>query len=79
MTDELQRPTAEKIKRLFELLPPLNEDLDAATARNILERAGVDRVAFSRRLKSRLERRANEMRASGKDVPADLLRVIDVL
>jgi hypothetical protein len=79
MTDERQRPTAEQIKGLFEEFLPLDQDLDPATARIILERAGVDRVAFSQRLKSRLERRTKEIRASGKKVPAGLLRVIDVL
>jgi hypothetical protein len=79
MTDEPQTLTAEQLKRLFDQILPPDEEMDHDTAILFLERAGVDRVAFSKRLKSRLERRANELRSSGKSVPPDLLNVIAVL
>jgi hypothetical protein len=47
MKDEPQTLTAEQLKRVFDQILPPGEEMDHDTAILFLQRAGVDRKAFS--------------------------------
>jgi len=69
-------PTDEQIDKFFDALLPPNEEIDSATASIILERQGFDRPRLAAALKSRLQQRVERLRATGEEVPAELLKLL---
>lgn len=72
-------PTHAQLERLIERLLPPDEEMDEVSAAIILEREGVDRSKLADELKGRVERRVEELRAQGEDVPQALLEVVAML
>jgi len=77
--DDVTVPTEKQLDKLFESLLPPNEEMDQMTASIILESGGVDRQWLATALRSRLERRVEQMQARGETVPPNLLKVIAAL
>lgn len=72
-------PTHAQLEKLIERLLPPDEEMDEVSASIILEREGVDRSKLADELKGRVERRVEELRTQGKDVPQALLEVVAML
>ena len=74
--NDTTEPTDDQIDKLFDALLPPNEDLDQATASIILGRQGFDRPRLAAALKSRLQQSVDRLRATGEEVPAELLKLL---
>jgi len=79
MADRDPLPTRAQLRKLIDKLLPQNEEMDQVSAAIILEREGVDRSKLADELKGRFERRVEELRAEGKDVPQALLDTLAIL
>lgn len=79
MKDTTRLPTRAELQKLLESLLPANEEMDEFSASIIIERAGVEPEVFTQGLRSRLERRAADVRAQGKEVPQALLDTLELL
>jgi hypothetical protein len=71
--DYLPLPTCTQLERLIERLLAPDEEMDEVSATIILGREGMDRSRLADELKGRLERRVEDRRVQGKDVPQALL------
>jgi hypothetical protein len=79
MAERTPLPTKAQLRKLLERLLPPNEEMDEVSAAIILEREGVDRSTLADELKGTVERRVEELRAQGKDVPQALLDTLNTL
>ena len=62
-------PSKAQVQSLLDKLLPSNAELDPFSALLIIERSGADSVYFSEQPKLRLERKVDDMRSDGRDVP----------
>lgn len=79
MKNDANLPTKEQVDELLERLMPSNQDMDTESASIILERQGIDRLKLARALRLRLERRIEEMRAHGDEIPENLIQLLNKL
>ena len=79
MKHDATLPTKNQLENLLEKLLPPNEEMDRESASIILEREGVDRNWLAAALKTRIERRIEQMRTRGETIPPDLLKMIATL
>jgi len=79
MKHDANFPTTEQVDDLIDRLLPSNEDMDAESASIILERQGIDRVKLATALRSRLERRIEQMRIRGEEIPQPIIDLVTKL
>lgn len=78
MVDEEPQPTRSELEKLLEELLSTENELEPPSTL-MLNQAGFDQEAFNRRLKARLEIKAQELRDNGQQVPSQLLKVLEIL
>ena len=79
MVDEEPQPARSELEKLLDELLSVENELEPESILLTLNRAGFDQEAFNRRLKARLEIKAQELRDNGQQVPIQLLRILEIL